>query len=176
MNAAQVFDHFDRMSDAPDAIPRLRRFILDLAVRGKLVDHDPAESVDTSVRQIRPQVTSINDPGTWRWTEFGEIATISGGFAFKSADYVTSGTFILRVTNIEPTGVITKTDAVFLPKEKITKEIERFYLSTDDILLVMVGGSLGKLGVVTPEVLPALLNQNLWRITPVADRVDRRFL
>ncbi len=41
MNAAQVLDHFDRISDAPDAIPRLRRFILDLAVRGKLVEQNP---------------------------------------------------------------------------------------------------------------------------------------
>ena len=41
MNAAQVIEHFDRICDAPDAIPRLRRFILDLAVRGKLVEQDP---------------------------------------------------------------------------------------------------------------------------------------
>ena len=36
MNPAQLFAYFDRISDAPDAIPRLREFILDLAVRGKL--------------------------------------------------------------------------------------------------------------------------------------------
>ena len=34
MNPAQLLAHFDRISDAPDAVPRLRRFILDLAVRG----------------------------------------------------------------------------------------------------------------------------------------------
>ena len=41
MNAERLLAHFDRISDAPDAIPRLRRFILDLAVRGKLVEQDP---------------------------------------------------------------------------------------------------------------------------------------
>ena len=41
MNAKQLLTHFDRITDAPDAIPRLRRFILDLAVRGKLVEQDP---------------------------------------------------------------------------------------------------------------------------------------
>ena len=41
MNAEQLLTHFDRIADAPDAIPRLRRFILDLAVRGKLVEQDP---------------------------------------------------------------------------------------------------------------------------------------
>ena len=40
MNAEHVLAHFDRIADAPDAIPRLRRFILDLAVRSKLVPQD----------------------------------------------------------------------------------------------------------------------------------------
>ena len=43
MNPAQLLAHFDRISEAPDAIPRLRRFILDLAVRGKLVEQDPKD-------------------------------------------------------------------------------------------------------------------------------------
>lgn len=38
MNAQRLLAHFDRMADAPDATPRLRRFVLDLAVRGKLVE------------------------------------------------------------------------------------------------------------------------------------------
>ena len=32
---------YDRVAEAEDAIPRLRRFVLDLAVRGKLVAQDP---------------------------------------------------------------------------------------------------------------------------------------
>lgn len=43
MNAEHLLTHFDRLTDAPDAIPRLRRFILDLAVRGKLVEQDPKD-------------------------------------------------------------------------------------------------------------------------------------
>lgn len=41
MNAELLLQHFKRLSEAPAAIPRLRRFILDLAVRGKLVEQDP---------------------------------------------------------------------------------------------------------------------------------------
>ena len=37
-----LLQHFDRVGDAPDAIPRLRRFILGLAVRGKLVEQEAA--------------------------------------------------------------------------------------------------------------------------------------
>ncbi|MDO9068448.1 MAG: restriction endonuclease subunit S, partial [Deltaproteobacteria bacterium] len=41
MNPAQLLEHFNRISEAPDAVARLRRFVLDLAVRGKLVEQDP---------------------------------------------------------------------------------------------------------------------------------------
>ncbi|HEX9941137.1 MAG TPA: restriction endonuclease subunit S [Thermoanaerobaculia bacterium] len=43
MNPAQLLAYFHRISEAPDAIPRLRRFILDLAVRGKLGEQDPKD-------------------------------------------------------------------------------------------------------------------------------------
>jgi type I restriction enzyme S subunit len=34
---------YDQVAEAEDAIPRLRRFVLDLAVRGKLVEQDPSD-------------------------------------------------------------------------------------------------------------------------------------
>lgn len=43
MNANLLLAHFDGIADGPDAVPRLRRFILDLAVRGKLVPQDSGE-------------------------------------------------------------------------------------------------------------------------------------
>ena len=42
MSPDRLLAHFDRISEAPDAVPRLRRFILDLAVGGKLVEQDSA--------------------------------------------------------------------------------------------------------------------------------------
>ena len=41
MTTDQLLTHFEQVANAPDAIPRLRGFILDLAVRGKLVPQDP---------------------------------------------------------------------------------------------------------------------------------------
>src|ERR1700691_4509379 len=43
MNAACLLAHYERIAEAPDAIARLRRFILDLAVRGKLVPQDASD-------------------------------------------------------------------------------------------------------------------------------------
>lgn len=53
MNAELLLAHFDRISDAPGAVPRLRRFILDLAVRGKLVEQDPC---DQPARMVVSQI------------------------------------------------------------------------------------------------------------------------
>jgi type I restriction enzyme S subunit len=47
MNPERLLQHFDRISEAPDAVAHLRRFILDLAVRGKLVEQDPKTSGGT---------------------------------------------------------------------------------------------------------------------------------
>ena len=43
MNAERLLALYDRVAEVPDAVVRLRRFVLDLAVRGKLVEQDPAD-------------------------------------------------------------------------------------------------------------------------------------
>jgi type I restriction enzyme, S subunit len=34
MNADRLLAHYERIADSPDAVARLRRFVLDLALRG----------------------------------------------------------------------------------------------------------------------------------------------
>ncbi len=41
MNAERLLAQYERIADAPGTISRLRRFVLELAVRGKLVPQDP---------------------------------------------------------------------------------------------------------------------------------------
>ena len=55
MNADGAFAHYERIADAPGATPRLRRFILDLAVRGKLVERDPS---DEPVAELLKRITA----------------------------------------------------------------------------------------------------------------------
>ncbi len=45
MNPERLLQNFDCLIDTPDTVPRLRRFILDLAVRGKLVPQDPKDKL-----------------------------------------------------------------------------------------------------------------------------------
>jgi hypothetical protein len=60
VNPTRLLAHFDRISAAPGAILRLRRFILDLAVWGKLTDQnagdEPATELLTRVRAENVQL------------------------------------------------------------------------------------------------------------------------
>lgn len=51
MNPDRLLAYYDRVADAPDAVARLRRFVLDLAVRGKLVTQDPSEEPASALLQ-----------------------------------------------------------------------------------------------------------------------------
>jgi len=55
MNADRLLALFEQISEAPDAILRMRRFILDLAVRGKLVEQDPEdEPAEELLKRLKP--------------------------------------------------------------------------------------------------------------------------
>lgn len=67
MSADVLLKHFERISEARDAIPRLRRFILDLAVRGKLVDQDPKDEPATELlKRIEQEKTRLVKAGEIR--------------------------------------------------------------------------------------------------------------
>ena len=111
----------------------------------------------------------------WPMRRLEEVAELSGGFAFKSEDYAPDGRFILRTLNIKDDGSINRGDAVFLPLDKC-ELYKRFELEEHDTLFVMVGATLGKVGYVRRETLPALLNQNMWRIRGRNGRCEKRYL
>ena len=102
MNSQRLFQHFDRIAEAPDAVARLRRFILDLAVRGKLVEQDPndepasellmriaaekARLVKAGEIREKPWPSAVVGeeipfaiPTGWRWSKFANLADFSAG-------------------------------------------------------------------------------------------------
>ena len=99
MNADRLLALYDRVADASDAVDRLRRFVLDLAVRGKLVEQDPAdEPASELLKRIaaekarsvkagklrRRKVPSRLDeplfslPGNWHWARIREVVSDRG--------------------------------------------------------------------------------------------------
>ena len=100
MNAHRLLAHYEMIADAPDAIPRLRRFILDLAVRGKLVEQnpndEPAAELLTRIAEEKARLVKAGEirgpkvpvllnhdelpfplPRAWVWTQIAELGVIS---------------------------------------------------------------------------------------------------
>jgi restriction endonuclease S subunit len=86
----RLFKEFERLSEAPDAVDRLRRFVLNLAVLGKLVEQDPDdESVSDLLRRQKgrwpgrhdnspvPELAGI--PASWRSVPLGDVAEVLMG-------------------------------------------------------------------------------------------------
>ena len=110
MNAKQLLDRYERVADAPEAIPRLRRFILDLAVRGKLVPQEPDDGSASSllveiagqkarlvesgvIRKPRDRddgggITAPFDiPVSWKWVRLDGVGAIVGGGTPAASDH-----------------------------------------------------------------------------------------
>ena len=125
MNAERLLQHYEQFADAPDAIARMRRFILDLAVRGKLVSQDSAdEPVSKLLKRIAAEKARllkegvIKDPSNyvrterktlpfrlpthWDWVRLIDIARPSYGYAFASSRFNSSkqGMPLIRIRDI----------------------------------------------------------------------------
>ena len=134
MNASQLLKHFDRLAEAPDAVARLRRFILDLAVRGKLVEQDAEDEpalellrkISTEKKRrvsegsLREQKVALpideNDsehklPHGWEWTRMSDVIKLWNGFAFKSGDFTSDGIPVIRIGDLQ-NGEVTLPGAV----------------------------------------------------------------
>lgn len=94
MNAEHLLEHYERVADAPDAVAKLRRLVLELAVRGKLVEQDASNGTaadalsrisasgafkgkgDASTPRFEGP---FSIPPNWAWVRFSAIADFSAG-------------------------------------------------------------------------------------------------
>ena len=116
MNTDRLFALYDRVADAPDAVGRLRRFVLDLAVRGKLVGQDPADEPASELlkriavekarlvkageirkpRALKPLALDVDEsslslPKGWEWAPLAGISYVTMGQSPPGDTYNRSG-------------------------------------------------------------------------------------
>jgi type I restriction enzyme S subunit len=189
MNPERLLQYFERVSEAPDAIPRLRRFILDLAVRGKLVDQDPNDEPAAELlkrihvekeqlvekgnyRRQKPLLeppereADVLTPNTWRSARLGAVTNITQGFAFPSESFSSDKSDGLPLIKIGDIG--SNNPTVF-----VRGEYEDTYVVNHGDLLLGLSGSIK---CATWKGPLALLNQRIARIVPVPNGLNPQWL
>lgn len=109
MSAERLLAYYEQIANAPDAIARLRRFILDLAVRGKLVPQDtndePASELLKRIAREKARLVNAGElrkprdldsgdvvlepypiPSTWHWVRLDGVGAIVGGGTPSATD------------------------------------------------------------------------------------------
>jgi type I restriction enzyme S subunit len=182
MNAEHLLAHFERISEAPDAIARLRRFILDLAVRGKLVEQDPedepAEELLGRILELKIRSTGklpksnsqmidrlFDDepfaiPDSWTWVVLGQITDlITSGSRDWAKHYSNSGAIFVRMGNLVKCDYRLRLDSIQHVSPPAGGEGTRTRLDAWDVL-VSITGDVGMLGLIPEGFGEAYINQH----------------
>lgn len=184
MNTERLLAHYERIADAPDAIGRLRRFILDLAVRGKLVPQDPNEGTADEliqslkkarriweakgrIRREKGDSAAILDeekyqeiPRSWAWARLVELGQTQTGTSPSSANPDLFGDFIPFIKPGDLDGNEINYGGAGL--SKVGVEHSRL-ASPQSVLMVCIGATLGKVNKTTR---PICFNQQINSLTP----------
>src|SRR5277367_6068695 len=162
MNTERLLAHYEQIADAPDAIARLRRFILDLAVRGKLVPQDATDEPASAMLKrianekarlglrnvawpLEPNELPFDLPSGWCWSRIGEICSKTGSGSTPRGGkevYKPSGVPFLRSQNVYDDGLRLFDVAYIDPATH--KRMSGTRVLPGDLLLNITGGSMGR--------------------------------
>lgn len=73
MTLETFFENFSQFADAPDAVPKMRELVLELAVRGRIIDAGNSASAANSYLSGPFPI-----PSHWRWATLNEVAEPCG--------------------------------------------------------------------------------------------------
>lgn len=190
MNADRLLALYARIADAPDAVARLRRFILDLAVRGKLVPQDPAdEPASELLKRIAKEKarlvkegdigrekplpsTSESDvvfavPRSWAVVRLGTLARlVTSGSRDWAKFYANEGALFVRMGNLSKDHYRLRLDNVQHVKPPSEGEGTRTRLEAGDIL-ISITGDVGMLGLIPENFGEAYINQHIALVRPM---------
>lgn len=191
LSSQRLLELYDRVADAPDAVEQLRKFVLDLAVRGKLVEQhegdEPAEDLLKRIKSAKKQqgqkwaAAPLNHedepftlPPSWRWARVGEICSKTGSGSTprggKSA-YKSSGVPFLRSQNVHNDRL--RLDDVAYIDPQTHEKMSGTRVLPGDLLLNITGGSIGRCARVPNDFGEANVSQHVAIIRPASRGLDR---
>lgn len=188
MNPSELLAMYERVADAPDAVGRLRRLVLELAVRGQLA---PARDDDDSVEALFSKIADENRnrpdearlrtrssadlterirggweiPSHWKWVQLTAVAKVTYGFAFESQRFNAErrGMPLVRIRDISRTDTEAYFEGPFDPT---------YIVNPGDYLV----GMDGDFNVRRWRGPKALLNQRVLRLSKWLDGAVPEFM
>lgn len=179
----RIAENFDTLFTTEHSIDQLKLTILQLAVMGKLVPQDPndepasvllkriAEKKRQLVREgmikTQPVFPSVKEtpyelPELWMWSRLGSVGLSSTGKtpSTRNSEYYGGEIQFIGPGQITPTGKV-------MDSEKSLSESgceESVIAESGDILMVCIGGSIGKSAIASSRVA---FNQQINSIRPI---------
>jgi type I restriction enzyme S subunit len=201
---SRVRNNFDTLYSIPESVTALRQTILQLAVMGKLVKQDPNdEPVSLLIEDIYEKKAQLvadklipkqsplpiidqerlpfPPPSKWQWIRLEsvcEVITKGSSPKWQGVNYVVEGDGVLFITS-ENVGNYTlrKMDQPKFVEAKFNEMEPRSILQRDDILVTLVGASIGRSAIYDKDGL-ANINQavGIVRLVRGVRQLNRRFL
>lgn len=131
----------------------------------------PEEKLAQALVPVEEQPYQV--PENWCWVRLEQATEVLNGFAFKSKKYVDNGIRIIRIANVQD-GYIEDDKPVFYPIDAETN-IQKFILKAGD-LLISLTGNVGRVALLSAELLPAALNQRVGCLRLNSFTVKKEFL
>jgi type I restriction enzyme, S subunit len=154
MSVERLLAHYEDVADVPDAVPRLRRFILELAVRGKLVPQD--SNHELLAERYKDEPGSNDIPSNWRLLNFGKFCDIEGGNQPPKSQFISEPKKgYVRLLQIRDLG--DRPVPVFIPIESTNR-----FCKQGEILIGRYGASVGKIFWANDGAYNVALTKFIW--------------
>ena len=162
-----LLEQFKELSLHPKNAEELKGLILQLATQGKLTANWRAANPNTEpasellklieaekqdliaqkkIKKEKPlppiseEEKPFDIPDSWIWTRLQDLSSITGGYAFKSSNYIESGVRVVRISDFNESGF--KNEKVV--RYNFNDDLTPYILEEGNILLAMTGGTVGK--------------------------------
>ncbi|MBU1220514.1 restriction endonuclease subunit S [Myxococcota bacterium] len=174
-----IRDNFEELFSTPENIKSLKKAILQLAVMGKLVPQNPSEGTASNLLKeiekekkklikegkikppkplppIKPEQIPHKIPNTWQWVRLGEVASKVTDGDHKTPPRLEEGYRLLSAKNVRD-GYLNFENCDLISEIYYLKSRERCLPEYGDLLIVSVGGTIGRSSLVPEDSKFALV-------------------
>ncbi|MCO4167631.1 restriction endonuclease subunit S [Actinobacillus suis] len=99
-------------------------------------------------------------PKGWGRKTIGDYCKSTGGYAFKSSEWVESGNPVIKIKNIQEDGSLNISDIDFVDLSNKTID-EKFKVNVGDIVIAMTGATIGKFALIPKTDSDLYVNQRV---------------